>query len=275
MIPIEPRLKPLSATILHYADAGKEKFQRSHSFSGYVPYYFLSDADLGAQETNCSGGSLAETDIEADTATPVWPHTDEEDLDHAPPFHASATSESSEEKRLSNLQAWSATPYAWAWTGSRPAPIGEKIIEGFGRALRKAVGETFTENQMNHGESCFHSSEVCNIEDFIWSLHRDAACRPVYFVYAFVYMCRMSELNAGVVELSPYTVRRLLLAAITITAKMQEPDLDATCYAEAGRVTLVELEHLEANFLELLQWNVDVCTKSFKRIFRLLSQAAV
>ena len=254
MLPIEPRLKPLNATILHYPDA-KEKFQRSHSFSGYVPY-FLSDAALDGQEANCSGGSTADvSDVGDETATPVWPHTDEEDMtEHAPT------------KALT-------CPEILAWTGPpRSAPIGEKVIEGFGKALRKAVGETPAD--VNYGESCFHSSEACDIEDFIWSLHRDALCRPVYFVYAFVYMCRMSELNAGVVELSPYTVRRLLLAAITITAKMQEPDFDSTKYAQAGNVTLLELEHLEANFLELLQWKVDVCTKSFKRIFRLLSQAA-
>lgn len=43
MLPIEPRLKPLGATIIHYSDSEtKAKFTRCHSFSGYVPY-FLSD----------------------------------------------------------------------------------------------------------------------------------------------------------------------------------------------------------------------------------------
>ena len=48
--------------------------------------------------------------------------------------------------------------------------------------------------------------------------------RQVCFVYAFVYICRMSELNSGKVELSPRTVHRLLLAAITVAAKMQQPE---------------------------------------------------
>ena len=36
MLPIEPRLKPLGATILHYADGAdtKVEFKRCHSYSG-------------------------------------------------------------------------------------------------------------------------------------------------------------------------------------------------------------------------------------------------
>ena len=76
-------------------------------------------------------------------------------------------------------------------------------------------------------------------------------------------------------ELSPSTVHRLLLAALTIAAKMQQPQsFDINLYAQAGNVTASELQHLETQFLELLQWNVEVCAKSFRRIFRLLSQAA-
>ena len=36
-----------------------------------------------------------------------------------------------------------------------------------------------------------------DIEEYIWHLYRNAGCRSVCFVYAFVYICRMSELNAG------------------------------------------------------------------------------
>eukprot|EP00438_Fugacium_kawagutii_P034395 Skav207730 [mRNA] locus=scaffold362:236442:236681:- [translate_table: standard] len=76
-------------------------------------------------------------------------------------------------------------------------------------------------------------------------------------------------------ELSERTVHRLLLAAVTIAAKMQQPQsFDAHLYAQAGHISVEELQHLEATLLEVLQWNVEVCHKIFRRIFRLLSQAA-
>ena len=38
----------------------------------------------------------------------------------------------------------------------RPTPIGERVIEGFGKALRKAVGEAPTAKV----HTCFHSNET-------------------------------------------------------------------------------------------------------------------
>ena len=92
---------------------------------------------------------------------------------------------------------------------------------------------------LDHGVSCFDSNESCDINDFIWSLHMHgcrcldaygwlwwadlgACARPLCFVAAFVYICRMSEAKQGVV-LGPKTVHHLLLAAITIATKMQQP----------------------------------------------------
>jgi len=327
MLPIEPRLKPLGATIIHYADETKGKFTRCHSFSGYVPYFLAENVSHESERnecehpelcrSNCSSANV-ETDVgEASPVPHVWPDTDEEGCDErsgpelrGPGRASAASSESGDSEEFKsrlnskasvwpNQSMWSedsscnaanaydsafldcgvqATYSAWgaemwempSWP-ERPTPIGEKVMEGFGKALRKAVGEVPSKQE----ESCFHSTETSDIEDYIWHLHRNAGCRPVCFVYAFVYICRMSELNAGKVELSQQTCHRLLLAAITIAAKLQQPNsFDARVYAAAGNVTVPELEILEAKLTELLQWNLDVCAKSFKRIFRLLSQAA-
>mmetsp|Transcript_44889 Transcript_44889/g.71315 ORF Transcript_44889/g.71315 Transcript_44889/m.71315 type:complete len:316 (-) Transcript_44889:66-1013(-) len=314
MLPIEPRLKPLGATIIHYADSEtKAKFTRCHSFSGYVPY-FLSDSEpnepidcAGPPATppsNCSnrGGATPETDVgETSPRPPVWPDTDEEG-DGPCPRSDQASSESGESEGKSRLNsqasiwpngqalwgettetydagyvsfgAWGQEASYWEMQWPERQPIGEKVIEGFGRALRKAITEAAGTGTAGSG-TCFHGTETVDIEEYIWHLYRNAGCRSVCFVYAFVYICRMSELNAGKVELSPKTCHKLLLAAITIAAKMQQPNnFDASVYAAAGNVTVQELETLEAQLTELLQWNLDVCAKSFKRIFRLLSQAA-
>jgi len=239
MLPIEPRLKPLGATILHYADGEtKTEFKRCHSYSGYIPYD-LNDADAKSD--------ASVEDAYEDVTTVVWPGTDEEHEAPSQSFNAQVS-----------------VP--------QPASIGEKVIMGFGRALRKAVRDTCTAHPGRCGTFETLDSHV-DLEEFIWCLHKTAGAPPVCFVYAFVYICRMSE--SQMEELSPRTVHRLLLAALTIAAKMQQPQsFDINLYAQAGNVTASELQHLETQFLELLQWNVEVCAKSFRRIFRLLSQAA-
>ena len=114
MLPIEPRLKPLGATILHYADGEtKAEFKRCHSYSGYIPY------DLNDANDTKSDASVEEA--YEDVPVPVvWPGTDEE---HEAPS-----------------QSFTADPVSVP----PPASIGEKVIMGFGRALRKAVRDTCT-----------------------------------------------------------------------------------------------------------------------------------
>lgn len=91
MLPIEPRLKPLGATIIHYADETKGKFTRCHSFSGYVPYFLAENVSHESERnecehpelcrSNCSSANV-ETDVgEASPVPHVWPDTDEEGCD--------------------------------------------------------------------------------------------------------------------------------------------------------------------------------------------------
>lgn len=109
MLPVEPRLKPLGATMLHYADdrEAKTEFKRCHSFSGYIPYA-LSDA-----ATDCKSECSWE---EASTCNVVWPDTDDE----APPGQGTPAATRTGEPTSTKT-------------------VGGKVIVGFGRALQKAV----------------------------------------------------------------------------------------------------------------------------------------
>ena len=126
----------------------------------------------------------------------VWPDTDDESLE---PRASQASSEGGDEKgpevpaeqteargsRFLSVvcEAWasglSQVPFMWeAWEipPDRQMPIGEKVIEGFGRALRKAVGEVPNGPPI---ESCFQCTGTApDIEEFIWHLHRNG-CPPV------------------------------------------------------------------------------------------------
>ncbi|CAJ1338705.1 unnamed protein product [Effrenium voratum] len=257
MLPIEPRLKPLGSTSIHYAEKANT-LARCHSFSGYIPYFLQDDCQVPPS----SSSNETPSDIEGEPVLPVWPDTDDEQ-------------EGSESLPLVAVPceygAWPQWPVSWP-DAQRQMPIGEKVVEGFGRALKQAADEAPPPSY----QSCFDSEvpEV-NIKQCVRDLHRNASCRPICFVYAFVYLCRASELNPGKVELNHRTVHRLLLAAITLAARRHQPKLfEIEWYGQVGNIRIDELHDLEAKLLELLHWDVEVCTKSFKRIFQLLSQAA-
>ena len=122
MLPIEPRLKPLGATIIHYADETKGKFTRCHSFSGYVPYFLAENVGHESERnecehpelcrSNCSSANV-ETDVgEASPVPHVWPDTDEEGCDErsgpelrGPGRASAASSESGDSEVKSRLNS--------------------------------------------------------------------------------------------------------------------------------------------------------------------------
>lgn len=134
MLPIEPRLKPLGATIIHYADETKGKFTRCHSFSGYVPYFLAENVSHESERnecehpelcrSNCSSANV-ETDVgEASPVPHVWPDTDEEGCDErsgpelrGPGRASAASSESGDSEefksRLNSHHRFGLEQYFW------------------------------------------------------------------------------------------------------------------------------------------------------------------
>lgn len=112
MLPIEPRLKPLGPTIIHYADGdAKAKFSRCHSFSGYVPYFLDGEAELASANATAVPSSCSnETEVNGEASPPVWPDTDEEGDDPSSAYAAgpgpSSASESGDEVKSRLNSSW-------------------------------------------------------------------------------------------------------------------------------------------------------------------------
>eukprot|EP00439_Symbiodinium_sp_Y106_P027112 s2805_g3.t1 len=285
MLPVEPRLKPLCATFIHYIDSkeGKDackgrKLIRCHSFSGYVPYHLEQEEGDTAENipSNCSGSSAAtpDTDIgeEGDSAAQAWPDTDDEwegsetSLKSVPTVALVDMYVPQVEEMVQGCQEM-----AQVWTWEMPNLPEEKVIEGVCRAVTEAAA-----GPPSGRRNCFnYIGEPPDINSYVWQLYRNCCCDTMTFVWAFAYLCRISESNRGKVDVSTQTIHRLLLAAVTVAAKQQQLYMyDNSFYAQAGNVSTADLNKLEARFLELLNWNLDVCPKTFKRIFRLLCRAA-
>ncbi|CAE7861207.1 CYCU2-2, partial [Symbiodinium microadriaticum] len=246
MPPVEPRLKPLCATFIHYMDRNKgkdackgTKLVRCHSFSGYIPYHLEQEEPDNAESipSNCSSGSSAETpetDIgeEGDPAAQAWPDTDDE-----------WDSESS-----------TSAP-AVALVAMYVPQVEEKVIEGLCRAVTEAaVGAPSGRCSIFN-----YIGDPPDINSFVWQLCRNCFCDTMTFVFAFAYLCRIAETNPGKVDVSKQTIHRLLLAALTVAARHRQfYTNDNSIYAQAGNVSTTDLSQLEACFMELLKWNLDV-----------------
>ncbi|CAE7837078.1 CYCU4-1 [Symbiodinium sp. CCMP2592] len=277
MLPVEPRLKPLCATFIHYIDSKEgtdackgRKLIRCHSFSGYVPYHLeQAKGDIAEKiPSNCSGSSATpDTDIgeEGASAAQAWPDTDDE-------WEGSETSfKSVPAVAVVEMVQGPCQEMAQVWTWRMPNLPEEKVIEGVCQAVTEAAAgaPSGRRNGFNY------IGEPPDINNYVWQLYRNYGCDTMTFVWAFAYLCRISESNRGKVDVSKQTIHRLLLAAVTVAAKQQQLYMyDNSFYAQAGNVSTADLNKLEARFLELLNWNLDVCPKTFKRIFRLLCRAA-
>ena len=85
--------------------------------------------------------------------------------------------------RSSGAPAWSCAVVPISFV-----PIGAKVIEGFGKALRKAIGETKEDATAEASESevFVSSGKTWEIEEFIWHLHQ-SGCPPVFWIRIFRY----------------------------------------------------------------------------------------
>lgn len=104
-----------------------------------------------------------------------------------------------------------------------------------------------------------------SVEDYLTRLMKYFKCGPSCLVLASVYIHRLLDTKPDFV-LGELTVHRLILAALTVAAKVHDDTYHPNSwYAKAGGITNQELNILEAELLGLLEWRVRVTAEVFER----------
>eukprot|EP00440_Ansanella_granifera_P056159 gb/GFBE01060868.1/.p1 GENE.gb/GFBE01060868.1/~~gb/GFBE01060868.1/.p1 ORF type:complete len:307 (+),score=85.84 gb/GFBE01060868.1/:1-921(+) len=304
MLPVEPRFAPLSNTVVDGKNIQERKMTRSHSFSGFVPYYLpdkeeaLDEClDEGRRERVDSDGSTntgPSSDSESETLSPmastspvervvcwadaddelgggadspcIWPDTDDEWEGPSQPLAASAMYVPMMPQAVMLVQATMPVPKA----------VDEKVIVGLGKALAQAAEEDAEDCSEAATPNCFTSVAVpaLSIQNQVWHYQR-CGCSEECFVLALIYMSRVAEVSPGKVMLNQQTVHRLLLTALSVAAKFHDRSACSTqLFAEASGLALAELDFLQANFLELIDWDLSADAETFQRIRELLCDAS-
>eukprot|EP00930_Biecheleria_cincta_P000890 TRINITY_DN102082_c0_g1_i1.p1 TRINITY_DN102082_c0_g1~~TRINITY_DN102082_c0_g1_i1.p1 ORF type:complete len:306 (+),score=71.99 TRINITY_DN102082_c0_g1_i1:63-920(+) len=282
-MPPESRLAPLRINFLddreEAAKTGCEKLDAKGASpmsdgSEAITAFWPDTDDEGKSNTSHGmngasswvGGSASDLVGEVDT---YWPDTDDEWEDpstseHEMPTPIAQTSVLPPPARLPNnsLAAFE--------------ELAPKVVQGLGKALLQVIAKHQKSGALTL-PSCFDYTRTPsrNIEEYVLHLYRACACSENCFVFALAYISKAAELNPTKVSVSSSTVHHLVLTATTVAAKYHDVDIRSNeFYAQAGCVEVEELNRLEASFLELLAWNLQVDNALFNRIRQLLIVSA-
>ena len=103
------------------------------------------------------------------------------------------------------------------------------------------------------------------VHDLVFDIHTSVRCSEWVVVCAMVILDRMEQKNP-LLRITPYTCRRLVLAAIVVASKLaleHMPD-DLRYYSEVGDFSDPNLMGiLEISLLEILEWNVAITFEEY------------
>lgn len=103
-----------------------------------------------------------------------------------------------------------------------------------------------------------------SILDYCERLRKYFRCSPTVYLAALIYIDKYVE--ASNVTINRLTIHRLLVVSMVISVKFHE-DLHYTnaYYAQVGGVDLKEMNQLEREMLNGLNWNLDVLPEHFQQ----------
>lgn len=105
-----------------------------------------------------------------------------------------------------------------------------------------------------------------SVQDYMVRLQKYFHCSNENFILAFVYLDRVITINPDQLKISTYIIHRLIVTALVIAAKYHDDIYYSnTYYAKVAGVSAAEMNHLEAHFLHLLNWNVHVSPHEYNR----------
>lgn len=105
-----------------------------------------------------------------------------------------------------------------------------------------------------------------SVQDYLVRLQKYFHCSNENFILAFVYLDRVITINPDQLKISTYIIHRLIVTALVIAAKYHDDIYYSnTYYAKVAGVSAAEMNHLEAHFLHLLNWNVHVSAHEYNR----------
>ncbi|CAD8212765.1 unnamed protein product [Paramecium octaurelia] len=135
--------------------------------------------------------------------------------------------------------------------------LESRLVKGISGFLEQLIEQS---EGLDVKDSLFHSQKVPSItlENYMSRILRYTKCSEECLIIAFIYLGRIQELNQEL-QLNRQSAHRLLLIAIVLAIKYQDDDIFKNeYYAKVGGITMWELNDMEEQFLELLDYKLFV-----------------
>ena len=131
--------------------------------------------------------------------------------------------------------------------------------------ITKNEAESRENNEVNYDDSPFVNVKIpkISIEDYLNRIQKYSDLEDSTLVIALIYIDRLLE-NRNII-LSKYNVYRILLTAVLLAIKYNEDEIyDNSFFAKIFGVTIKELNKLENEFLDLIEFKLFISRKTFK-----------
>jgi len=145
------------------------------------------------------------------------------------------------------------------------APRDRCMEDPLVRALGSILEHMSSKSPESTSGSCFQcvSAPKVSITKYFTRIHKYFHCSDECFVIALAYIDRIVK-NRADVPFAPLTCHRLLLATCVVAAKFHDDTyVSNDHYAKVGGIELEELNALEAELLQLLDWKLYVCPREY------------
>ena len=131
--------------------------------------------------------------------------------------------------------------------------------------ITKNEAENRENNEVNYDDSPFVNVKIpkISIEDYLNRIQKYSDLEDSTLVIALIYIDRLLE-NRNII-LSKYNVYRILLTAVLLAIKYNEDEIyDNSFFAKIFGVTIKELNKLENEFLDLIEFKLFISRKTFQ-----------
>jgi len=112
----------------------------------------------------------------------------------------------------------------------------------------------------------FHGIRIpdISIEQYLERIFKYVHCSPSVFVVAYAYIDRLIQLNSGF-RITSQNVHRLLITSVMVAAKfLDDMNYNNAYYAKVGGLSTRDINHLEIEFLFMLDFRLQVTVSVFE-----------
>ena len=143
------------------------------------------------------------------------------------------------------------------------------VIQHISSTLNDFINENESENNennsFNYDDSIFFCKKIptVSIEDYLNRIQKYSKFEDSTLIFALIYIDRLLEKKN--IKLSKHNVYKILLTAVLIAIKYNEDEIyDNFIFAKIFGIKREELNKLEDNFLDLIEFELFISKKEFQ-----------